>query len=59
MPYEAAFFDAMSSVTKLINFMPATNVVIFLQTGLVDDALCIHKNLFMNIITINMHDVGL
>jgi len=33
MPYEASFFDAMSGVKKLINFMHAINVVQFLQTG--------------------------
>ena len=33
MPYLASFFDAMSGVKNLINFMHATNVVQFLQTG--------------------------
>jgi len=33
MPYDASFFDAISGVKKLMNFMHAINVVQFLQTG--------------------------
>ena len=36
MPYEASFFDAMSGVKKLINFMYAINVIQFLQTAVGD-----------------------
>ena len=32
MPYLASFFDAMSGVKNLANFMHAINVVKFLQT---------------------------